>query len=146
MGRELSTQTEVVAPAGLGWSVLTDFAAYPSWNPFIIEVNGTPEQNALLKYRFEFPRGIRIWADAKVLRAEPDRELRWAAHFLSAGVFNGEHYFVIDPTSESRFVFHHGEIFSGALLGVALPVLQRLGPNIYRSLNAAFKARVESLV
>ena len=98
-----------------------------------------------VRYRFEFPRGLRIWTRAHILVAEPDRELRWAAHFLSPRVFNGEHYFIISPHSPSGFTFHHGEIFSGATLPVALPFLQRLGPGIYRSLNVAFKARVESL-
>jgi len=146
MGRELRTQIEIAAPASLAWSVLSDFAAYPQWNPFIIEVKGPATQNTHIKYRFEFPRGIRIWTDAQILRAQPERELRWAAHFLSPRLFNGEHYFIISPISTSSFMFHHGEIFSGSLLPVALPVLQRLGPNIYRDLNDAFKARVERLL
>ena len=145
VARELKTQIEIAAPPSLAWSVLTDFARYPAWNPFIIEVSGSARENATIDYRFEFPRGVRVRTKARILRAEPERELRWTAHFVSSSLFNGEHYFVIKPTSGSSFVFHHGEIFSGGLLPVALPVLQRSGPPIYRGLTAAFKARVEQL-
>jgi len=146
MSRELKTQIEIAAPPSLAWSVLADFAHYPDWNPFIIEVRGSAREGATIDYRFEFPRGVRLRAKAKILRARPERELRWAAHFVSSSLFNGEHYFVIDPTSETSFVFHHGEVFSGALLPVALPMLQRSGPPIYRALTTAFKARVEGLL
>jgi len=146
MGRELRTQIDVAAPPSLGWQVLTDFAHYPDWNPFIIEASGSAVEKETIAYRFEFPRGIRVRTKARILRAEPDAELRWEAHFISAALFNGEHYFVIRPSSESSFVFHHGEVFTGALLPLALPVLQRSGPPIYRQLTVKFKERVEQML
>jgi uncharacterized membrane protein len=36
-------QIHMKAPAQRVWQVLTDFAAYPEWNPFIRRVNGRPE-------------------------------------------------------------------------------------------------------
>ena len=147
MARELRTQIDVAAPAALGWQVLTAFADYPEWNPFIIEApGGRAVENATFRYRFEFPRGVRARAQARILRAEPEAELRWQASLISPAIFNGEHYFLLRPTSPSEFVFHHGEIFSGALLPPALPVLQRAGPPIYRELNVRFKERVERLL
>ena len=41
MGRELNTQIDIDAPVERVWSVLTDFAAYPEWNPFILSAEGS---------------------------------------------------------------------------------------------------------
>ena len=33
--KEIHTEIEINAPAEKIWKVLTDFAAYPEWNPFV---------------------------------------------------------------------------------------------------------------
>src|SRR5208337_3854746 len=33
--KEIHTEIEINAPAEKVWKVLTDFAAYPEWNPFV---------------------------------------------------------------------------------------------------------------
>jgi hypothetical protein len=57
-------------------------------------------------------------------------------------VFKGEHYFAITPTSEDTVIFHHGEIFTGFLLPLVLPLLRKDGPQIYQALDRALKRRV----
>jgi hypothetical protein len=131
------------APASLVWRVLVDGSRYPEWNPFILQVIGDLNEGATVRYRFQFLRGLKIWATAEVLRAEPEVELRWSAHFLTRAIFNGEHYFTITPTSASSVIFHHGEVFSGLLSAVAWPLLRRRGHEVYIRLNRALKARVE---
>ena len=39
---ELFTMTEIEAPAERVWHILTDFARYPEWNPFIRCIEGEP--------------------------------------------------------------------------------------------------------
>jgi hypothetical protein len=144
MTYEIRTEIGINASPARVWAVLADFPDYPDWNPFILEVQGEVRQDSRIRYRFEFPRGIRIWAAADILRFAPDKELRWAAHFLTPGTFNGEHYFVIEPVSDASVVFHHGEIFSGVTLSVIRPLLSKYGMPIYQRLNRALKQRVES--
>lgn len=96
MTYEIRTEIGIDAsPARVWAAVLADFPDYPDWNPFTLELQGEIRQDSRIKYRFEFPRGIRIWA-TDILRFEPVKELRWAAHFPTPGMFNGEHYFVIE--------------------------------------------------
>ena len=145
MPEQIRTEIEINAPALRVWEILTDFASYPQWNPFILEVKGVVSPGATVPYRFEFPRGgLRIWARAKILKFEPEKELRWAAHFLTPRVFNGEHYFAITSTSGSSSVFRHGEIFSGLTVPLVWPILRAKGPDAYESLNKALKQRAET--
>jgi hypothetical protein len=146
MSRKITTEIQITAPTSSVWEVLTDFSRYPEWNPFILEVRGAVQQSASVKYRFEFPPGVRLWATAKILRFEQQKELRWAAHFLTPWLFNGEHYFAIEPVSENTVTFRHGETFTGLLLLLALPLLRIYGQQAYQGLNNALKKRAESFV
>ena len=40
MTRRIDTETLIQAPPQRVWSVLTDFAAYSQWNPFIVSITG----------------------------------------------------------------------------------------------------------
>ena len=40
MSTPLSSEIEIDASPDRVWSVLTDFAAYPDWNPFIRRLDG----------------------------------------------------------------------------------------------------------
>ena len=145
MSYQITTEIQIGASASSVWEVLTDFSRYPDWNPFILRVQGIVQEGARVRYRFAFPPGIRMWATATVLQFQQQKELRWAAHFLSPVLFNGEHYFAIERVSGNSVTFHHGEIFTGLLAPLALLPLRIHGQRVYQSLNNALKERVESL-
>ena len=42
MDKQLHTSIDIDATPERVWEILTDFAAYPQWNPFMPEVTGTP--------------------------------------------------------------------------------------------------------
>jgi hypothetical protein len=142
MGYDIETKIVIAAPPADVWRVLADFPRYPEWNPFILEVDGEVHEGASVRYRFEFPRGVRIWAVARILAFDPDRELLWTAHALSDALLRGDHHFRIEA-HEAGSMFRHGEHFSGALVPLAAPILGLQGQEIYGSLNRALKQRVE---
>ena len=142
MSYRIETQIEIDAPPERVWAVIADFARYPEWNPFILEVTGSVYEGASVRYRFEFPRGLRIRAVAKILRFEPGKILLWEAHFLSRKLFNGAHHFEMRPGDKGGTVFLHGELFSGFLSPLAWPLVRLMGPRIYSSLNIALRQRV----
>jgi Uncharacterized conserved protein len=51
-----------------------------------------------------------------VLKAEPNRELRWIGHLLIPGLFDGEHIFTIEPLGTNRVRFIQCEIYTGLLV------------------------------
>jgi len=145
MPYEIRTEIAINATPARVWDILTDFPRYPDWNPFVLEVKGTVRQNAMIRYRFEMPRGVRIWTAATVPGFERERELRFSAHVLTPTVFRGDHYFAIRPAGDNGVVFHHGEIVSGLLFPIVRLVLQNLGRPQFQALNGALKQRAERL-
>jgi uncharacterized protein YndB with AHSA1/START domain len=55
--KELHTEIEIDAPAERVWRLLTDFASYPRWNPFIRTISGRPIPGERLEVRLEPPGG-----------------------------------------------------------------------------------------
>lgn len=63
--------------------MLTDFSAYPNWNPFIRSIQGEPSIGSRLKVRIEPPgaRGMTVRPTVRAL--QPARELRWLGRLQS---------------------------------------------------------------
>jgi hypothetical protein len=143
MPRELTTQIEIDAPASRVWEVLTDFDAYPDWNPFVRRIAGRPEPGTKLEVRIQPSGGRGMTFRPTVLAAEPERELRWLGRLLVPGVFDGEHSFRIEPLGEGRVRFTQAELFSGALvplLGRSLGATERG----FAEMNESLKRRAEA--
>ena len=124
------------------WRILTDFDAYPEWNPFIKSVRGRPEASTKLEVRIEPPGGRSMTFKPTVLEAEPERELRWLGRVLLPGIFDGEHSLRIEPADgHVRFVQ------SGRFNGVLVPLFGKTLEQTRRGfvqMNEALKRRAEA--
>jgi hypothetical protein len=80
--KELHSQVDINASAERVWQLLTDFASYPQWNPFIRHISGEPTTGEHLKVRLEPPESRGITLEPKVLSAEPNHQLRWLGHLF----------------------------------------------------------------
>jgi hypothetical protein len=96
--RAVETVTDIAAPPWRVWRVLTDFAAYPAWNPFLTRVEGRPEASARLRVRVEPPgRRSAVTLKARVVALETGRALRWRSRLLLLpGLLDGEHAFDLE--------------------------------------------------
>ena len=137
-------ETEIDASAEKVWNILTDFPAHPSWNPFVREISGTPKTGKRLRVFIQPRDGKGMVFRPIVLTADENRELRWRGKLLFTGLFDGEHYFRIEPVSETRIRFVHGELFSGILVGLFAGSLDRGTAGGFREMNEALKKRAES--
>jgi hypothetical protein len=116
--RRIETGIQIDAPARRVWALLTDSARFPDWNPFIMRFKPT------------------------VLTVHPERELRWKGKLLIPGIFDGEHYFLLDPIGESRTHLTHGENFSGFLI-TALSATLSATEGGFNAVNVASKQQAE---
>jgi hypothetical protein len=141
--RLIETTTDIRAPAARIWSILTDFPAYPAWNPFITAAEGELRPGARLKVTIAPPGHQPMTFRPVVLVAEREWELRWRGRLLMPRLFDGEHAFGLEQRSETcRFL--QAERFSGVLLpflGEGLFEAIRRG---FESMNAALKLRAET--
>jgi hypothetical protein len=141
---EIQTEIHIESTPERLWSILTDFAAQSSWNPFIRSIEGPAEKGGRLKVTIQPVGGKPMTFRPTVTVATPNVELRWVGHFLFRGVFDGEHYFQIGAAKPSGVRFVQGEKFSGLLVGVAKATLERGTRPGFVAMNQALKLRAES--
>jgi len=107
MHREIATEIVIDAPARIVWDILVDFARYREWNPYIPSLAGTARTGERVRFVFRLVPGVPVPACARVLDFVPPRELRWGGGV--GGLLRAEHYMILEPLSESRVRFRHGD-------------------------------------
>ena len=145
--REIHTEIEIAAGKDAVWSVLTDFAAYPDWNPFLRTVAAELRPGAPVAMTIVV--GMRTFdGDARMLRVVPEREMRWAGPIsrLKGIVFRGEHYFMLEELAPGRVRFLHGEHFGGLSLPLIGGWMGRTLAPAYVAMNVALKRRAETAI
>ena len=114
--KEISSEIEINASPERVWQVLTDFSALPDWNPFIRTAEGNLNVGDRLKVYIKASKGMGMSFKPTVLRAEPNRELRWIGRLLMPGLMDGEHSFIIEPLEGNHVRFVQTESFTGVLV------------------------------
>ncbi|MEO8486930.1 MAG: SRPBCC domain-containing protein [Betaproteobacteria bacterium] len=139
----IETSIDIHASPERVWSVLTDFARYPRWNPFVRTIEGELEAGRTLDVSIQPPGGRAMRFHPVVLAVEPGHELRWKGKLLIPGLFDGEHWFRIRPAPHGRVVFEHGEQFTGMLVPRFKPSLDQATRAGFVAMNEALKAEAE---
>lgn len=137
-------QTSVVidAPVGVVWDVLMAFEQYPSWNPFIIQIEGSPAVGEKLRVCIRpdgHTKANRF--TPKVISNTARKEFAWVGS-VPLFLFKGVHKFVLVELSERQTELHHTEAFSGLLVPLMGGIL-RATANGFHRMNTALKARAE---
>lgn len=143
--KEIRTEIDIEASAEKTWKVLTDFSGFSQWNPFIRQINGSPEVGIKLKIYLHTSNGKNRTYQPTVTKVVPNRELRWFGKSIIPGIFNGERIFTIEPSESNRIHFVHKEIFTGLLVNL---IGSRLDKDMYQSfikMNEALKETVEQM-
>jgi hypothetical protein len=143
--KELHSEIEIQAPAERVWQLLTDFASFPQWNPFIRKASGAIQVGGRLEVNIQPSGASGMTFRPTVLKAEPNRELRWLGHLLIPGLFDGEHIFTIEPLDETRVRFTQREVFTGLLVPVFARGLDTDTRRGFEEMNQALKARAEQV-
>jgi len=143
--KELHSQIVINASPERVWGILTDFASYPQWNPFIRRISGELKVGERLEVRLEPPDSRGITLRPTLLSAEPNRLMRWLGHLLVRGLFDGEHSLLIQPLGENRVRFIQSEMFKGLLVPLFARSLDNNTLRGFEEMNGALKERAEAL-
>lgn len=142
---ELRTEIEIDATAETVWAILSDFAAYPQWNPFIVELKGAerPELGAKLDVQLVPAGGKGMRFTPSIVECAPGRGFAWLGRLMVPGLFDGEHRYELAPAPDGRVRFVHSERFSGVLVPFLKKMLDGPTRQGFEAMNQALKARAE---
>jgi uncharacterized protein YndB with AHSA1/START domain len=116
---------KIHAPAEKIWAVLTDTAAYPTWNTTVDKVEGKVALGEKLKIWAKISPGRAF--PAKVTELEPGVRMVWSFS-APLGIFKGARSFTLEPSEQGTMVFHTREVFSGWLAGLITKKMPDLQP------------------
>ncbi|MCS4228209.1 SRPBCC domain-containing protein [Sphingobacterium sp. BIGb0165] len=140
--KKIETSIAIKATVEQVWQVLTDFKTYPVWSPTIKSFGQEPALGKRCAVRLEQPDGFKIKMNPRFLSIDSNRELRWRGELFVPGIFDGEHYFILEQMEEGQVRLIQGELFSGLLIPFfgKLLLTTKQGFELF---NAALKQRVE---
>jgi hypothetical protein len=133
----LHASADIDAPAEQVWRVVTDFARYPEWNPFIVRAAGEQRVGGRLELTITAPDVRAVTFRPIVLDLEPGRLMRWKGKLWIPGLFDGRHSLTVEPLDDDRSRFTTHEEVSGILV----PVLGK----VMRASQQGFELMAEAL-
>ena len=142
--RNIETEITINASPETVWEVLLDHKAYPQWNPFIKEISGTAQPGEKLVVSIKPPESKAMEFKPLVLVNEKEKEFRWIGKLLVKGIFDGEHYFLLESLGPNETRFTQGENFTGILSGLMMKMIGENTLKGFKSMNDALKVKAES--
>ena len=143
--KQLHTEVLIAARPEAVWAVLTEFARYGDWNPFLVAAAGVPEKGQRLRVTLAPPGGRRITMKPVLTEVANAQVLEWWGHLGVRGIFDGRHRFELHPENGATRIVQ-SETFTGALVPLMARSLDRGTAAGFGQMNTALKARVEQPV
>lgn len=141
---EIMTDIEIDGSPEAVWAVLTDFEAYPEWNP-AMEIDGDAVEGDRLEVTMDYENMRKMTFNPRVLVADRPAELRWQGRLFVSGLYDGEHRFELTSLDDGeRTRLTQAETFRGVLVGF---INRRIGDDVeagFNQVNEALKRRVEN--
>ena len=144
MSKELSTHIDIRATPDRVWEVLTDLAAYPAWNPFIVRAEGVVAPGRRLTLRMQPVGGRAMTMRPRLVEVTSNRHLRWRGTLGVPGLMDAEHALLLQPHSGGTRLIHR-ETFRGLLVPFVAASLDRSTLPAFVAMNQALKAQAERL-
>jgi hypothetical protein len=119
-----------------------NFDNYPKWNPFITSISGEPKLGSRLTVSIKPPGGKGMTFKPNILTLEANKEFRWKGKLGINGIFDGEHYFILESVDKDITKFIHGEKFSGLLVPFVRKMLDKTQKG-FQLMNESIKNECE---
>lgn len=143
MKKQIYSEIDIAAPVASVWGILARTAAYGDWNPFIRRIDGPLEPGEKLRVTMALDENREMTFKPRLIRVWPQREIRWIGRTGIAGLFDGEHSFVLeDEDGATRFI--HQETFTGVLVPFLWSYLKPRLNKAFAAMNSRLKAQAEA--
>ena len=144
MAKQLSADVDIDATPQQVWDVLTDLAAYPAWNPFIVRAEGTVEPGRRLRLTMQPVGGRAMTLRPRLVEVDVARRLQWRGTLGVPGLMDAEHTFTLEPRGTGTRLIHQ-ETFRGVLVPLLAGSLDRRTLPAFVAMNEALKSRAEHM-
>lgn len=142
--KELAAEIEIDAPPATVWRVLTDFDAYPEWNPIEIEMKGRAVEGTTLEHTSKLPGNSPMTFRPTIVEASPNQALAWDGRLFLPGLFDVRHRFALEPLADGRTRLRQSEQFRGVLIPFVGGTLRKT-EEAFGIANRAIKERAENV-
>ena len=119
-----------------------NFDSYPTWNPFITSISGEQKLGSRLTVSINPPGGKGMTFKPTILSLDANKEFRWKGKLGINGIFDGEHYFILESVDKDITKFIHGEKFSGLLVPFVRKMLDKTQKG-FQLMNESIKNECE---
>lgn len=140
--KNIETEITINAKPDKVWNTLMKTDEYNKWNPFVRKLEGELKKNSQISVSLKQPNGKEMVFKPVITELTPQKELRWQGKLFISGVFDGEHYFKLEPIEGNKTKFIHGENFSGILIPFMGGVLKSTEEG-FKAMNEELKSRCE---
>jgi hypothetical protein len=143
--KEIKTEIIINAASEKVWKVLTNFKAYPDWNPFITSIEGEVFEGSKFKVSVQS-------LGSKPMRFSPictsyneNVEFSWLGKIMMKGIFDGKHGFELIPLVEGKTKFIQREEFKGILVPMLWKKLDVNTRWSFEMMNDKLKETIEKM-
>lgn len=140
--KQIETEILINAKPKKVWEILTDFEKHSEWNPFIQSIEGEKSPGNRLRVFIKPPDNNGMTLKPLILKFEPEKEFRWKGKLGVGGIFDGEHYFILEKFPDNQTKFIHGEKFSGILVPFVGKILEKTKDG-FKLMNESIKKESE---
>lgn len=140
--KEIYTEIEINASASIVWDIITDFDNFPKWNPFIKEISGDQQEGSQIEVFIKPPNSNGMKFKPKIIKFQPEQELRWLGKLWIPKLFDGEHGLIIKKINDNKVLFIQKERFSGLLVPILSSMLKDTESG-FELMNQALKEEAE---
>ncbi|RIW13398.1 SRPBCC domain-containing protein [Algoriphagus lacus] len=143
---EINEKVEIVAPIEKVWSTIIDFESYSKWNSQLEYLGGQVKPNGILHLRlaaegtkpYEFKPLVSQW--------EEHKRFAWLAKTGLPRIFDGEHFFELEPIDENTTLVTNREEYRGVLsLIMKNQPMMKAAPKGFIKMNRELKSHLEQL-
>ena len=144
-GEVLTSYTFVAinAPVDKVWRLLTDTSAFPQWNPYIVEVNGTLKVGVFLFFVVA-SNGQRHTHRVRVTRMDlAGHELQWVGGLVPSALLTWDEGFTVEHIDDGHSRVAIVNSHQGLLAKLYRKYYQNSDLQAYREFSSALKKKAE---
>ncbi|MCU0445846.1 MAG: SRPBCC domain-containing protein [Microscillaceae bacterium] len=138
--KQYHTTIKINAPVEAVWQALTDFSAFPDWNPLVSKASGKVAEGEIIK---TFIKPLNAEFSPKLIKVIENQELTWLGVRFAKFLLNGEHYYKLEKISDKQTRLLHGEYFRGWLSNFISDRLLKRMETTFVIHNQILKSRLE---